>query len=147
MTVTTNAVGSPGTPRSPGISIAAAEYRPGVCNIGPEEIGRRRRAGHLALAATVAFLAVLVVIGAPAPVRLLVGLPAAATASGYLQAWFKFCAGFASRGVFNFGRLGETHDVVDQDARRRDRTRANQILLASVAVGIVVGIAAFVLPL
>jgi hypothetical protein len=144
---TPGAPGTPGTPGSSGLSIAAADYRPGVCNIGREEIGRRRRAGHVALAATLAFLAVLVVIGAPAPARALVGLPAAAAASGYLQAWLKFCAGFASRGVFNFGRLGETHDVEDEEAHRRDRARANQILVTSVAVGVVVGVAAFVLPL
>ena len=53
-------------------------------------------------------LAGLVAIGAPPLTRLLVALPAAASASGYLQAWFKFCAGFGSRGIFNFGDLGTT---------------------------------------
>ena len=77
---------------------ASSEYRPGVCNIGPAEIARRRMAGHVGLIATLGLLAFLIVIGAPPVMRLLVVLPAAASASGYLQAWLKFCAGFGSRG-------------------------------------------------
>jgi hypothetical protein len=37
--------------------------------------------------------------------------------------------------------------VVDAEARRRDRRRANQIGLASVLVGVAVALAAFLLPL
>ena len=32
---------------------SAATYQPGVCNIGPEEIARRRMAGHVELIAAV----------------------------------------------------------------------------------------------
>ena len=34
------------------IGDASSEYRPGVCNIGPAEIARRRMAGHVGLVAT-----------------------------------------------------------------------------------------------
>jgi hypothetical protein len=74
-------------------------------------------------------------------------LPAAAAASGYLQAWLKFCAGFGSRGYFNFGTLGQTHPVVDADARRRDRSRATQIGLASLLLGATVAVATVLVPL
>jgi hypothetical protein len=141
MTVTAFAAGTSGT------RVDGAAYRPGVCNIGPEEIGRRRRAGHLGLLATVVVLAVLVAIGAPPLVRLIIALPAAGAVSGYLQARLKFCAGFGSRGVFNFGRLGQTEPVVDRDARGRDRTRAIQIGLASLGIGAVVAALAVLLPL
>jgi hypothetical protein len=123
------------------------EYRPGVCNIGPAEITRRRRAGHVGLIAAVATLGVLVAIGAPPLIRLIVALPAAAAASGYLQAWLHFCAGFGSQGVFNFGALGRTQRVEDAEARRRDRARAMQIGLASLAIGVAVGAVAALLPL
>ena len=122
-------------------------YRPGICNIGPAEIARRRRSGHVALVATVVLLVVLVAFGAPPLSRLLLILPAGAAASGYLQAAFKFCAGFGSRGIFNFGPLGQTESVADAAARRSDRARARQILVASLAVGIAVGVAAVLLPL
>jgi hypothetical protein len=125
---------------------APGGYRAGTCNIGPAEIARRRRAGHLGLAVTLIALVLFVAIGAPPVVRLIVALPAAVSASGYLQAWLKFCAGFGSRGVFNFGDVGPTQPVVDPVARAQDRTRAIQIGLASLAVGVVVGIVAAAFP-
>jgi hypothetical protein len=126
---------------------ADGEYRPGVCNIGPAEIRRRRRAGHVGLVATIVLLGALVAIGVPPVDRLIVALPAATAASGYLQAWLKFCAGFGSRGLFNFGSLGETQQVVEPDARARDRARATQIAAASLAVGVAAAVVAVLLPL
>jgi hypothetical protein len=52
MTLSAYAVNS-----SSGTPLAGVEYRPGVCNIGPAEIARRRRAGHVGLLVTVAALA------------------------------------------------------------------------------------------
>jgi len=145
MTLSVNAAaGMPGTSETP---TAATAYRPGICNIGPAEIARRRRAGHVGLLAAIVLFAVLVAIDAPPVARLIVGLPAAGAASGYLQAWLKFCAGFGSRGVFNFGQLGQTEQVVDADARSRDRLRANRIGLASLAIGVTIGAVAALLPL
>jgi hypothetical protein len=135
------------TPTMPAASASGKDYQPGICNIGPAEIARRRRAGHVGLGAAIVLLVGLVVIGTPPPVRLLVALPAAAAASGYLQARFRFCAGFGSRGIYNFGELGQTVQVEDAGARRRDRARATQIGLASVAIGVAVGVVAVGLPL
>ena len=141
MTVSTFAAGAARTPTSD------SAYEPGVCNIGPAEIARRRQAGHIGLLVTLAVVAVLVVINAPPLARLIAILPAAGSASGYLQAWLKFCAGFGSRGIFNFAALGESTAVDDADARARDRRRSRQIGLASLGIGIVVGIIAVLLPL
>ena len=119
--------------------LPTTDYQPGVCNIGPAEIARRRKAGHVGLIATAILFAVLLITGAPPLARLLLILPAAAAASGYLQAWFKFCAGFGSRGMFNFGDVGTTEQVADDTARALDRARARQIGLASLGIGAVVG--------
>ena len=140
MSASTFAANAAPTPTS------SAAYQPAVCNIGPEEIARRRMTGHVGLLATLAVLAVLVLVHAPPLTRLMAILPAAGSASGYLQAWLKFCAGFGSRGIFNFGPLGESTAVGDADARARDRRRSRQIGLASLAIGIVVGIIAVLLP-
>ena len=51
--------------RLPGAFQAASAgeaYQPGSCNIGPAEIDRRRRAGHVGLLVTVILLAVLLAI-------------------------------------------------------------------------------------
>ena len=110
----------PATTPAP-IDFRDTAYQPGVCNIGPAEIARRRRAGNVGLVATAGLLAGLVAIDAPPVARLVLTIPAATAASGYLQARLKFCAGFGSAGVFNFGEIGGTEKVADADARRRDR--------------------------
>ncbi len=124
-----------------------AAYQPGVCNIGPDEIRRRRRSGHIGAIGAVGLFAVLVAVGAPPITRALVGLPAVIAASGYLQAHLRFCAGFGQVGVFNFGTVGETEHVVDDEARAMDKAKARQIGLMSFAVGIAVAIVAVVVPL
>jgi hypothetical protein len=122
-------------------------YEPGVCNIGPEEVARRRRAGHAGLIVSVAVFALLLAVAAPHWTRLALVLTAGAAASGYLQAWMHFCAGFGSTGVYNFGPLGSVQRVADAGARSRDRIRSLQIGLASLAIGLAVGIGAALLPI
>jgi hypothetical protein len=122
-------------------------YQPGVCNIGPAEIARRRNFGHMALAVTIVLFVILVLLGVPSWVRLVVALPAAGAASGYLQAYFHFCAGFGSRGVFNFGDLGTTHEVTDPAALAADRTMSRRIGIWSAVIGAVVGVVAVLLPI
>ena len=139
MTLAFAASGAPGT-------LAPAEYQPGVCNIGPAEIARRRRAGHTGLIAAIGLFAALVVIGSPEWTRILVAIPAIGAASGYIQAHLKFCAGFGAAGVFNVGELGPTERVDDVADRSRDRTRAFQIGFASFAIGIAVGLLAVAVP-
>jgi len=132
---------------APARAPSSADYAPGVCNIGPAEIARRRRAGHAGVIATVVLLAVLVAVGAPPIVRLVLLVPAAAAAVGYLQASLRFCAGFGSRGVYNFGEVGRTTTVDDADARSRDRGRSLQIFAASLVIGLAVAILAVLLPI
>jgi hypothetical protein len=122
------------------------EYRPGVCNIGPAEIAKRRRSGHVGAILTVALFAVLVALGVPHWMRFVVALPAAVAASGYLQAYLKFCVGFATLHVFNFGELGPSTKVVDPEARKRDRARAMQLLAVTTTIGVAVGLIAVLLP-
>jgi hypothetical protein len=123
------------------------DYEPGVCNIGPEEIARRRRAGHVGLIVSIVVFAALVIVGAPAWTRLVLVLTAGGSASGYLQAWFHFCAGFGSKGVYNFGAVGTVQSVADDDARSRDRRRSMEIGIASLAIGLVVAVIAVLLPI
>ncbi len=122
-------------------------YEPGVCNIGPEEIARRRRAGHAGVIVSAVVLALLLAVAAPTWTRLVLVPTAAVAATGYLQAWLHFCAGFGSSGVYNFGPLGSVQRVADPQARFRDRMRSLQIGLASLAIGLAVGVGAVLLPI
>jgi hypothetical protein len=95
----------------------------------------------------VALFVALVALDVPPLVRFLVALPAAVAATGYLQAWLRFCVGFAALGVFNFGPLGGEQRIDDPVARARDRARAVRLTAAAALIGAAVGAVAVLLPL
>jgi hypothetical protein len=125
--------------------MAQFEYVPGVCNIGSDEIARRRLLGWVALAIAFALLVALVLTGFNPWWRLLVFFPATISASGFLQAFFHFCSGFARIGVFNFGSVGQTQKVADEFSKTKDKRKGNQITLYSVLMGAVTAIIGVVL--
>ena len=129
------------------VDTCAGEYRPGVCNIGPAEIRRRRQIGYLGLAAAVAIAAVLLALDAPAWTRLVIALPVAGALSGFIQAQTKFCAGFAMAGLQNMGELGQQVQVEDAAARSADRRKALLIQGAAIAGGLAAGILFALLPI
>ncbi len=116
------------------------EYVAGACNIGPSEISRRRNFGWGALAVTAAILLMLIWFGANRWWRLFLFFPATMSASGFLQAYFHFCSGFAHKGIYNFGSLGESIKIDDQLSTAKDKRRGNQITLYSSLIGIAVAI-------
>jgi hypothetical protein len=114
-----------------------SEYIPGVCNIGPAEIRSRRLAGWLGLAATVLLWGGMILIRAPAVLRLLLFFPAAGSAVGFLQAAMHFCAAYGILGVWNLGPdVGKTESVEQAQFRREDRLKAARILLYSALIGL-----------
>ena len=121
-------------------------YKPGVCNIGPAEIRRRRMSGFIGAALSVVFLALAFWLDWAAPWRLLVFIPVFLAAQGFLQAAFHFCVGFASRGLFNFGELGAEETVLDAEFRRADQRKAMLISGLALAIAAVVAVVAFLIP-
>jgi len=120
-------------------------YQPGVCNIGPAEIRRRRMSGWIGVGLSVAFLAVALALDWAPAWRLLVFLPAFLAAQGFLQAAFHFCVGFASRGLFNFGELGHEETVDQAEFRRADQRKALQITALSFLAAALVAVVAFLI--
>jgi len=118
------------------------QYIPGTCNIGPEEITLRRRAGHVGLAVTAALATALVRSRLHPAWRLALALPAAGAASGYLQARQRFCANYGFRGLYNFDARGHEQPVDRTQAQEEDRRRALQITATSAAIGLGVALAA-----
>jgi hypothetical protein len=121
------------------------DYVPGVCNIGAAEIARRRRGGHLGLAATLGLLLILVGLGVPKVWRLSLALPAAGAAASYLQARARFCAYYGLRGLFNVGPDFRASLVNDAEALRRDRRKALRIAVSSVTIGLAVALCALLI--
>ena len=120
-------------------------YAAGRCNIGPAEIARRRRFGHLGLLASVGLLLLLLAGDAPREARLLLFFPATGSTVGYLQARLRFCAAFGLLGIFNFGALGESGRVADREALARDRRAAAALVAASAVIGLGAAGVAFLL--
>jgi fatty acid desaturase len=123
-------------------------YQPGVCNIGPAEIRARRLSGVFGTAATLGLFAALVIFRADPAWRLVLFVPAAGAAAGFLQAAMHFCANYGWRGVFNFGdELRDTTSVAERAAAAADRRAALRIALLSAGVGALVAAGAALLPI
>lgn len=124
-------------------------YRPGVCNIGPREIARRRRTGYLGLLLAGALALALVVSGAAAETRLLVAAPLFVGLLGLAQARARFCVAFAALGVHDLPsaarptREGATARI----ARIADLRRAASLLIAPGAISLVLVAILYLAPL
>ena len=124
----------------------ATQYIPGVCNIGEAEIKQRQRVGWIGLVVTIAAWGLLTFLPVPAVWKLLLFFPAAMSASGFIQAFTSFCAGFGMRGVFNFGtQLYKTDNVTQASFRAKDKRKAQLIFVYSILIGLVVAYLAFLL--
>jgi hypothetical protein len=123
-------------------------YAPGACNIGPDEIARRKRVAIAGAFATVALAAVLLLIGSPAgdATRLIVALPLTGAAIGWIQAQRRFCMAYGLAGTFNLGKIGEMSRVSDQAALAADRRTALTIAAQGLAIGVVGAALFFLLP-
>lgn len=119
-------------------------YIPGICNIGYEEIARRKQIGWMWVGVTVVMWLLSILLNVPPLWRLILFIPATISAIGFLQAYMKFCANFGLRGVFNFGTTeGKKDTILQSEFRAKDRRKAWQIIIYSVIIGIVVTTGAY----
>ncbi len=121
-------------------------YIPGVCNIGRSEIKLRKLAGWVGLAIAIILYGSFVYLGVPRIWRLIIFIPIAMAAAGFLQARMHFCANFGMRGVFNFGEIGNIDIVGQAEFRAADRRKSVRIIVYSVITGIVAAVIAYSLP-
>jgi hypothetical protein len=115
------------------------------CNIGPDEIARRRRSAIVGAVATAAVAAAMIAFHVPAAARLLLWPIAAGAAVAGLQVVHRFCVAFGALGLENFGRLGEERHV-DPEIRAADRRRAFQVILEGALIGLVVTLVVAAIP-
>ena len=107
---------------------APGEYRPGVCNIGPHEIARRRAFGVSGIVASVVLGILLVAIDAPQIARAIVLVPLWGAIISFEQARRKFCAGFAYAGIRSVNGSDATESVADPADIARDRAAARWLV-------------------
>lgn len=123
---------------------ATSTYKPGVCNIGPDEIAKREKSGWFGLIGLIGLWGLLVILNASQLWYLLVFFPATMAASGFLQAYLHFCAGFGLKGVYNVVKpAGQTETIGQQDMRAKDRRKAFQIVAGSALIGCITALIAY----
>jgi hypothetical protein len=124
-----------------------AGYRPGACNIGPEELARRRQAAIAGTVVLAAAAIAIVALGLPAVARWAILPVAIGTAVAWEQALRRFCVAYGTAGVQNFGPIGAALRVADPDAARADRAKALRMIGEAVAIGLVVTVVFAALPI
>jgi hypothetical protein len=120
------------------------EYQPGVCNIGPREIARRRAIGVAGLVSSLVLAVALVALDAPPVARALVVIPLWGALISLEQARRKFCAGFAYAGIRSVSGSDATESVPDAADLAADR-RAARTLVAYCGVIAAAIVGAFIL--
>ena len=119
------------------------QYIPGVCNIGPAEIKKRKQAGWIGLIATVVLWVLFIWFDIPRVWKFTLLFPAMVSAVNFLQAYMHFCAYFGFASLFNFGNVGKTDTVQQAEFRAKDRRKAWQIIIYSILIGLVVAFIAY----
>lgn len=118
-------------------------YIPGVCNIGPDEIKRRKIGGWSGLIITIALWGAFFLFDIPRIWTLLLFFTAMMSAVGFLQAYMRFCVYFGFANLFNFGDVGKTDSVSQAEFRKKDRKKAWQLLGYAFLISIVITFLAY----
>ena len=117
---------------------------PPRCNIGPDEVARRRRTAIFASILFAVLVVAVVGLDAPVLVRFLLWPVATAVGVTWLQVTSRFCVAFGALGLENFGRLGRQVPV-DSSQRSADRRRALMLILEGALIGLALTLA--IIPL
>ena len=115
------------------------------CNIGHEEVARRRRSAIFFTALAIAVAVALVALDASPAARLALFPFAAGAAINWAQVAHRFCVAFGLFGIENFGGRGEERQV-DAAQRAADRRRVAQLVLEGSAIGAAITLVLVILP-
>lgn len=114
-------------------------YQPGVCNIGKNEIRKRYGLAVVAFLISALFVFAALLFKLPHWAMLFTIIPLVMGFEGFYQGYFRFCAGFAAAGKYDFtGSGGSAKKVTDLASHRKDLQKAMQIHLYSIISSIIV---------
>ncbi len=122
------------------------QYIAGSCNIGKEEIRRRKSVGLLGAIATILGAISIINKYQSASPRLWLFIPAMVFATGWIQSKKKFCLAYGYMGVFNFGKAGAAQKVRSKEERDADRATAFSILTQAVVLAFAITGLIYFLP-
>ena len=108
------------------------EYQPGVCNIGRAEQRKRYGLGLAGTGLTVLIAALIFLEFLPGAAVFGIFIASFMACEGLFQGYLNFCAGFATKGIYDISSSGgEKKEVTDEESRKKDKVKALQIHLYS----------------
>jgi hypothetical protein len=127
--------------------LAQADYIPGTCNIGGDELRSRRIVAAIGFVLSLSALSALITTDASQSARIGIFIPLLVMSVGWVQSRKKFCLAYGFAGTFNFGKLGHLSRVADPIARAADRRQAIMIFAQSALYAAVLTAVVVALPL
>jgi hypothetical protein len=127
--------------------LAQADYIPGTCNIGGDELRSRRIVAAIGFVLSLSALSALITTDASQSARIGIFIPLLVMSVGWVQSRKKFCLAYGFAGTFNFGKLGHLSRVADPIARAADRRQAIMIFAQSALYAVVLTALVVALPL
>jgi hypothetical protein len=115
-----------------------------IPNIGPRERKRRLIGGVVFLLVAACVAGCLIWFNAPRPWRLLVFLPAWASAIGFFQVTGKTCVALAARGLRNMDQGDE--EITDPGELERVRTQSRHVHIRAALSAAVIAALLFLVP-
>ena len=122
------------------------KYIPGTCNIGNEQLAKRKRFALKSVLATILCVAFLQAFHLDKIWRLAMFFPFALTTIGIQQVYFKFCYVFGIKGYYGFGELKKTRTVQEDEFKKSDKAKAMRMIVTSVLIGLFLTILYYYLP-
>ena len=113
-------------------------------NIGPSERQRRLIGGFVFLSVAICVGIVLLAFRAPRPWRLLIFLPAWASAIGFFQVSAKTCVALAARGLKNMDSGDEA--ITDPTELAQVRAQSRRVHIRAIVTAVVVAVLLVLLP-
>lgn len=111
-------------------------YIPGFCNIGKDEVAKRKKELNVAVIITLALTVLSFHFYHSLFVLLLLFFSSAFTLLMYLQVRSRFCVLFGWIKKINFGKLGNLQKINDPGQIARDRKKVLVMLMQTLAGGV-----------
>lgn len=119
------------------------DYEPGTCNINKKESQKRQYAGIIGLIASGILGTVFILVSLPPYTLFFVFLLAVFGFQGLIQSKNNFCVAHAQKGTQK--TTNKTEEVQGKENKEKDKSKAKEIMSKSVALGIVITVAFYIL--
>lgn len=110
-------------------------YQPGICNIGADEILKRKKEFAASFILTLLLSVLNYFIDDSFGLWILLFISSCVTAVMYLQVVYRFCVAFGFFKRYNFGVLGSSKKISDPAQGLRDRKKVLMMGLQALVIG------------